>query len=116
MSLSSKFANASAIIKQHGGFWKTMQMLYRVDDVKDGELIGTDRNGNRYYQNKRYFIGRSRWVIYNEKVGLDYDASQIAPEWHGWIHYTTDETPVTAKPIDYPWVDKKAFDNKTGKS
>ena len=38
----------------------------------------------------------------------------VAPEWHGWLHYTTDETPITRKPITYDWVDTKAFDNKTG--
>ncbi len=114
MSLASKFQSAATIVKQNGGLWKTLCGFYRLDDVKDGELVGTDRNGNRYYQNKRYFVGRSRWVVYNEKYGLDYDGSMIAPEWHGWIHYVTDETPVTRKPITYDWVDTKAFDNKTG--
>ena len=60
------------------------------------------------------YKGRSRWVIYNDKYGLDYDGSHIDPEWHGWIHYTTDETPVTRKPITYPWVDKVVAENKTG--
>jgi len=27
------------------------------------------------------FLGRSRWVKYADRVGLDYDASQIPPEW-----------------------------------
>ena len=28
-----------------------------IDDVKDGTLVGVDRNGNKYYENKRYFVG-----------------------------------------------------------
>ncbi len=115
MSLTSKFQNAANIIRQNGGLWKTVCLYYRVDDAKDGQLVGTDRHGNRYYQNKRYIIGRSRWVIYSEKFGLDYDASMISPEWHGWMHYTTDETPVTRKPVSYDWVDTKSLGNKTGR-
>ena len=64
MSLASKFQNAAAIIKQNGGMWKTLQSFYRIDDAKDGELVGTDRNGNRYYQNKRYFIGKKIQKLY----------------------------------------------------
>ena len=53
-----KFRNAALMIKQNGGIWRSLQTLYRTDDLKDGELVGTDRNGNRYYQNKRYFVGQ----------------------------------------------------------
>lgn len=37
--------------------------------------------------------GRNRWVEYNDKVWLDYDASQITAEWYGWLHYKTDLLP-----------------------
>ncbi len=57
--------------------------------------------------------GKSRWVVYNEKYGLDYDATQIDPEWHGWIHYTTDEPPTVKKPITYKWVDTAPEENLT---
>ena len=57
MSVAEKFANLARAVKQNGGIWKSIQTLYRIDDLKDGDLIGTDRNGNRYYQNKKYFIG-----------------------------------------------------------
>jgi hypothetical protein len=57
MSIAQKFRNFSLIIKQNGGLWGTVKQYYRVDDAKDGELIGVDRNGNRYYQNNRYFVG-----------------------------------------------------------
>lgn len=58
MSLAQKFRNFALAIKQNGGYWNSVKMIYRVDDVKDGELVGTDRNGNKYYQNKRYFVGK----------------------------------------------------------
>ncbi|CAK7340108.1 unnamed protein product [Dovyalis caffra] len=33
---------------------------------------------------------RHRWVEYAEKSR--YNASQVPPEWHGWLHYITDHT------------------------
>jgi len=38
-------------------------------------------------------LGRNRYVIYNEKTGVDYDGSMIAPEWFGWMHHKTDKPP-----------------------
>jgi NADH:ubiquinone oxidoreductase 17.2 kD subunit len=32
-------------------------------------------------------------VEYNDKMFLDYDGSQISPEWYGWMHYKTDLPP-----------------------
>jgi hypothetical protein len=54
-----KFRNMALIIKQNGGLYRSLLAYYRVDDIKDGELVGVDRNGNKYYQNKRYFVGKS---------------------------------------------------------
>ena len=53
-----------------------------------GELVGTDAEGNRYYQDKRAIAGRrrKRWVMYNGEA----EASRVPPDWHGWLHYTTD--------------------------
>ena len=52
-----KFRNLALAIRQNGGLWRSVQTLYRIDEVKDGELVGEDCNGNKYYQNKRFFIG-----------------------------------------------------------
>ncbi|OMO71147.1 NADH:ubiquinone oxidoreductase, 17.2kDa subunit [Corchorus capsularis] len=35
-------------------------------------------------------FGRHRWVEYAKKDR--YDASQVPPEWHGWLHCITDHT------------------------
>lgn len=37
-----------------------------------------------------HFVGRHRWVEYAEKGR--YNASQVPPEWHGWLHHMTDHT------------------------
>jgi NADH:ubiquinone oxidoreductase subunit len=56
-----------------------------------GELVGTDVEGNRYFQDKRVIAGRrrKRWVMYNGEA----EASRVPPDWHGWLHHTTDAPP-----------------------
>ncbi len=58
-----------------------------------GEPVGTDDQGNRYYQDKRLIAGhrRKRWVIYQGEA----EASRVPPDWHGWLHYTTNTPPPT---------------------
>ena len=56
-----------------------------------GELVGSDEQGNRYFQDKRIVAGRrrKRWVIYNGEP----EASRVPADWHGWLHYTFDAPP-----------------------
>lgn len=42
-------------------------------------------------QNLELPYGQHRWIEYKEVH--NYDSSMIAPEWHGWMHHTFDETP-----------------------
>lgn len=58
-----------------------------MDDFKAGTLVGSDKYGNKYYENGYYFFGRNRWVEYAEHKNLEYDGSQIPAEWFGWMHY-----------------------------
>ena len=51
-----------------------------------GEAVGTDSFGNRYFREKG---GPDRWVLYKGEP----EASKVPPEWHAWLHFTTDEIP-----------------------
>lgn len=53
-----------------------------------GRKVGTDRFGNTYYEERRARPGmrQRRWVIYAHEA----EASEVPPEWHAWLHYTTD--------------------------
>ncbi|KAI5657411.1 hypothetical protein M9H77_26204 [Catharanthus roseus] len=54
-------------------------------------IVGVDKFGNKYYEklgDTQY--GRHRWVEYASKDR--YNASQVPPEWHGWLHFITDHT------------------------
>ncbi|CAH2985199.1 unnamed protein product [Chilo suppressalis] len=89
-----KWAKLVTIISQNGGIFKSIYKLWRFDTLKwNGKLVGTDSLGNKYYENPYYMLGRSRWVEYNDYVRWDYDATQITPEWYGWLHYKTDRLP-----------------------
>ena len=51
-----------------------------------GEPVGEDHLGNRYYKERS---GKRRWVIYKGEPA----ASSVPPEWHAWLHRTTDQLP-----------------------
>lgn len=56
-----------------------------------GKRIGKDQFGNVYYQNRSPDENGKyrRWVVYK---GIA-EPSKVPPEWHGWLHYTTDIIP-----------------------
>lgn len=104
------------VVKQNGGLWQSVRATFVRDDLKDGVLVGEDNYGNKYYENNKYFLGRNRWVNYADHVYLDYDGSQVAPEWSGWLHYRTDLLPHEdpSRP-HYPWMSPHT-ENMTGTS
>ncbi|KAM0328563.1 hypothetical protein ACHAQA_004971 [Verticillium albo-atrum] len=65
------------------------QMLY-IGDTKAGRLVGTDRSGNKYYEDMDELPLRTRWVDYKKH---DYDAATIDPGWHAWMSYMVDKPP-----------------------
>ena len=69
-----------------------------------GEPVGADRFGNRYYRERN---GKRRWVLFRGAA----EGSKVPPEWHAWLHYTTDEPlPVEQRK---PW-QKPHLANATG--
>ena len=76
-----------------------------------GELVGSDAQGNKYYQDKRVIPGRrrKRWVMYNGVA----EASRVPAEWHGWLHYTIDTIPPAGGAPRKPW-QKDHLPNLTG--
>ena len=83
-------------------WWHSQTLGTALATWRHGELVGMDEQGNRYYRDKN---GKSingkprRWVVYNGDV----EATRVPPEWHGWLHYTVDETP-----------DEAGFEKKDG--
>ncbi|OTA67972.1 NDUFA12-domain-containing protein [Hypoxylon sp. EC38] len=79
-----------------------------VRDTKAGALIGTDRFGNKYFENNEELPLRTRWVDYKNH---DFDPAQIEPGWHAWISYAVDKPPSQDPLLAYkrrPWEDTDA--------
>ena len=80
-----------------GNTWGT-----RVTIARQGRYIGADDLGNKYYEQRSGVgpLGKPRrWVIYENLS----EASQIPPEWHGWMHYTVDTPPTEEEYTPRPW-------------
>ncbi|EXJ79959.1 NADH-ubiquinone oxidoreductase subunit [Capronia epimyces CBS 606.96] len=90
------------------GFKEYGHQLQYIGDTKAGVLIGTDRFGNKYYENLQEELPlRTRWVDYKDK---HYEASSVEPGWHAWISYLVDKPPVEDKILEIglrPWEPKE---------
>mgnify|MGYP003966066061 CR=1 FL=1 len=87
-------------------WWDGQTLGTRLQTILNGKKIGTDDSGNFYYISKK---NTKRWVIYKGSN----DASKIPSEWHLWLHYSTDDIPVSAYSKRYTW-QKKHKPNMTG--
>ena len=70
-------------------YMSRMNFGTRLFTLLKGQLVGTDTAGNHYYQERAIRPnGRARrWIDYKGPV----EASAVPPEWHAWLHYTTDK-------------------------
>ena len=86
-----------------------MDLGTRLFTLLKGRRVGTDATGNIYYQERRQRPGHRlrRWVMY---AGAP-EASLVPPEWHAWLHYTTDQP--LAERNRRPW-EKPHLPNPTG--
>ena len=67
-------------------YFKNQGVWERIDGLDASTCIVDPHN-------PRFKYGSDRWVRYNDKVGLEYDGSQIPAEWFGWMHHKTDIPP-----------------------
>ena len=66
-----------------------------------GQLVGTDEFANRYYRSRgKRLNGRERrWVMFRGQA----EASKVPPEWHAWLHRTSDAPPSEQPLENKPW-------------
>ena len=86
--------------------WRGAALGTLVQTWMSGRLVGTDKNGNRYYQSKDR---KRRWVIYTGTI----EASRVPPDWHGWLHHTFAEPPTVAPLKTKSW-EREHQPNLTG--
>lgn len=93
-------------------WWHNQTLGTMLHTFRRGQLVGADDQGNKYYVDKKgqSINGKTRrWVIYNGDV----EASRVPAEWHGWLHYTVDETPLEVASDRKKW-QKPHQINQTG--
>lgn len=86
-------------------------LITRVMTWLQGERVGADSFGNRYYRERTKPMDRRRrrWVVYR---GED-EASRVPPAWHAWLHYTIDDPPDLDRSEKRLW-QKEHMPNLTG--
>ena len=91
------------------GILSNVQML--IHTALKGRFVGADAQGNKYYRGKarKGYGHERRWVMYIDKA----EASNVPPEWHGWLHHQTDALPADTGRYRKDW-QKPHRPNMTG--
>ncbi|KAF8680300.1 hypothetical protein RHS04_04277 [Rhizoctonia solani] len=93
-----------------------IRQMWYIGDAKSGRFVGADQFGNRYFENtnaEEELPGRHRWVDYRQH---EYNATQVPPDWHSWLHHIRSEPPTTDKIMHestQPW-QAQYLENLTG--
>ena len=91
-----------SIVSEIFSWWGGNTWSNRIYTALRGTLVGSDELGNRYFVQSKG-VGPlgvpRRWVIYKNGA----EASQISPDWHGWMHYTVDTPPTDVKYQPKAW-------------
>lgn len=101
-----------SIFSEIFSWWGGNTWSNRIYTAWRGKKVGEDDFGNTYYVQSKGIgpLGKPRrWVIYRDLA----EASRVPPEWHGWLHYTTDIPPVDEDYVAKPW-QKPHLANRTG--
>jgi NADH:ubiquinone oxidoreductase subunit len=110
--MRTQFEPGLLVVKPHGRSGGTVDMAkfllrlftwWRVPTLGttlftwlNGDQIGTDSLGNRYYRERK---GDRRWVMYTNGI----EASGVPPEWDAWLHGTVELPPSEAPPEIKSW-------------
>ena len=87
-------------------WWNSQTLNTRLHTWKNGVKVGEDVQGNIYYTTRDE---KRRWVIFNGEA----EASRVNADWHGWLHHTYKETPLSNPLIHKNW-EKPHQENLTG--
>ena len=93
------------LLKKVFTWWNQDTFGTRLNTIFFGKLVGTDSQGNKYYENKK----GKRWVIYSNEI----DASKIPVEWYSWIHFVPNKIEKKNQLDKYEW-QKPHQENLTG--
>lgn len=91
-------------------WWDGATIGTNLWSARNGEYVGEDHWGNKYFRSKsRKSGGERRWVLYSGSN----DSSRVPSEWHGWLHHSYDDVPESHLPPPRVW-EKEPTGNLTG--
>jgi len=101
-------------MKNFGRYFLGLQspITFLISLLFRGHYVGADYLGNKYYTGKarKNYPNERRWVNY--KSG-NVEASEVPPEYHGWLHHQTNTFPAENSGYRKPW-QKSHTPNLTG--
>ena len=98
------------LLKNIFTWWEGASFTTRMFTRLHGTRVGSDDEGNVYFQGGEDVNGRPRrWVMYD---GAN-DSSRVPPEWHAWLHNMIDGPPDRSLPPQRVW-QAPASPNLTG--
>lgn len=86
--------------------------MQSLGDAKAGTFMGTDRAGNKYYEDLNEIPGRHRWVEF--AANNEVNASQVDPAWHGWLHHTHKMPPQDNPNMSHPTWEAVSRESREG--
>ncbi|MDA0654420.1 MAG: NADH:ubiquinone oxidoreductase subunit NDUFA12 [Proteobacteria bacterium] len=98
----------SRLIAIFFSWWKNPPLGTSLFSWFNGERVGTDPYGNRYFRERGAGDAGRRWVMY----AGDIEASKVPAGWHAWLHRTTNALPSPDRRA-YEW-EKPHLPNQTG--
>jgi NADH:ubiquinone oxidoreductase subunit len=88
------------IFKNIFTWWEGATFGTWLNTRTNGNFVGEDDLGNRYFVARKMTEGRlRRWVVYNGSN----DASRVPPDWHSWLHCSVDAVPDQSLPPMRKW-------------
>mmetsp|Transcript_14184 Transcript_14184/g.42903 ORF Transcript_14184/g.42903 Transcript_14184/m.42903 type:complete len:203 (-) Transcript_14184:342-950(-) len=86
--MASVWVTYARAVREFG--WKGLyEKCTAMGTVKFGEHVGTDKFGNKYFEDRNEVYGQHRWVEYKDI--WNYDAASVPPAWQGWLCHMYDE-------------------------
>merc|ERR1711998_94080 len=87
------------------GFPEFYQKFRSMSEIRFGTLVGEDKFGNKYFENKDYQYQRQRWYEpgfygFHDQSARGWPTADnnnsIPPDWHGWLHGYQEKNPNNA--------------------
>lgn len=104
ITLTMNMINSIRTQARREGYGEVFRQFKQMSHLKfNGQLVGVDATGNKYYEHIADLPHMTRWVVYSPSNGVE--ASSVPPQWQQWLHMVSDVNPATEPNlfVRYDW-------------